>query len=93
MMKARATDTVYWPNMTVDITRIRLECQSWNKMAKSNLTQPPFTHNDPDYPFQMLASDYFHYCGKFYVVIVGRYSHLPIVFQSEQGARGLVSIR
>ena len=91
-MKARATDTVYWPNMTVDITRTRLECQSCNKMAKSNPTQPPFPPKDPEYPFQMLASDYFHYCGKCYVVIVDRYSHWPLVFQSEHGAKGLVSI-
>ena len=40
-MKARAADTVYWPNLTGDITRTRSACFSFHNIAKSNPTQPP----------------------------------------------------
>ena len=35
-MKARASDTVFWPGMVGDISRIRWECMDCHKMAKSN---------------------------------------------------------
>ena len=38
--KARAADTVYWPNLTGDITRTRSACFSCHNIAKSNPVQP-----------------------------------------------------
>ena len=35
-MKARASDTVFWPGMVGDISKIRWECMDCYKMAKSN---------------------------------------------------------
>merc|ERR1711895_308822 len=40
-MKARASDTVFWPGMTGDISRVRWECMDCHKMAKSNPQAPP----------------------------------------------------
>ena len=93
-MKARATDTVYWPGLIGDISRTRAGCTACHKMAKSNPTQPPTPPEDPQYPFQQLAADYFHYGGHYYAVIVDRYSHWPVVFRAEQdstGSKGLIS--
>ena len=93
-MKARAGDTVYWPGLTGDITRTRAECAACHKMAKSNPTQPPMPPADPQFPFQQLSADYFHYGGHYYAVIVDRYSHWPVVFRAEQdctGSKGLIS--
>ena len=52
--------------------------------------QPPADITPPDYPFQMICSDYFTYNSKEYVVIVDRYSNWPLVYRSESGAEGLV---
>merc|ERR1719233_2366164 len=92
-MKARAADTVYWPNLTGDITRTRSACFSCHNIAKSNPAQPPTPPREPEYPFQALAADYFHYRGHYYAVIVDRYSHWPLVYRAEdtqKGAKGLI---
>ena len=89
-MCARAMDSVYWPDITVDITRVRDQCAHCHRIAKSNPMQPPSDITLPVYPFQMICSDYFTYNSKDYVVIVDRYSHWPMVFRSESGAEGLV---
>ncbi|CAG2237418.1 unnamed protein product [Mytilus edulis] len=89
-MRARAMDSVYWPEITVDIARVRDQCVHCHQMAKSNPMQPPSDITPPDYPFQMICSDYFTYNSNDYVVIVDRYSNWPMVYKSESGAEGLV---
>ena len=89
-MRARAMDSVYWPDITVDIARVRDCCAHCHRMAKSNPMQPPADVVPPDYPFQRICSDYFTYNGKDYLVIVDRYSNWPIAYKSESGADGLV---
>lgn len=89
-MRARAMDSVYWPDISIDIAKVRDQCTHCHRAAKSNPMQPPSDIKPPDYPFQMICSDYFTYNGKDYVVIVDRYSNWPMVFRSESGAEGLV---
>ncbi|XP_052760759.1 uncharacterized protein LOC128203366 [Mya arenaria] len=89
-MRARAMDSVYWPDISIDIARVREQCVHCHKMAKSNPMQPPSDITPPDYPFQMICSDYFTYNSKDYVVIVDRYSNWPMVHRSESGAEGLI---
>lgn len=89
-MCARAMDSVYWPDITVDISKVRDQCLQCHKMAKSNPMQPPSEIIPPAYPFQMICADYFTYNNTDYVVIVDRYSNWPMVFQSQSGAEGLV---
>ncbi|XP_060080132.1 uncharacterized protein LOC132559522 [Ylistrum balloti] len=86
-MRARAMDSVYWPDFTVDISRVRDQCAHCHQMAKSNQMQPPSDITPPDYPFQMICSGYFTFNGKDYVV---RYSNWPMVPRSESGAEDLV---
>jgi hypothetical protein len=90
VMRARAMDSVYWPDYTVDISRVRDQCAHCHQMSKSNPMQPPSDITHPDYPFQMICSDYFTFNGKDYVVTVDRYSNWPMVYRSEHGAEGLV---
>ena len=61
-----------------------------NKIAPSNPMSPPYVPPTPEYPFQYVCGDYFHYMGKYYLVLVDRYSHWPTVYQSNDGAKGLV---
>ena len=89
-MCARAADSVFWPNITTDITRIREECAHCHRAAKSNPMQPPCDITPPDYPFQRICADYFSFNNTDYVVIVDRYSSWPIVHRSESGAEGLI---
>ena len=89
-MNARAADCVYWPNITLDIQRIRDECSHCHRIAKSHPMQPPSDSAPPEYPFQKICTDYFSFNNNDYVVIVDRYSNWPMVFRSEGGADGLV---
>ena len=89
-MRARAMDSVYWPDISLDIARVRNQCGHCHRAAKSNPMQPPSEITHPSYHFQMICSDYLTYNGKDYVVIVDRYSHWPMVYKSEGGAEGLV---
>ena len=91
-MPARAMDSVYLPDITTDIARVRDQCTHCHQAAKSNPMQLPADIAPPDYPFQMICSDYFTYNSKEYVVIVDRYSNWPMVYRSESGAEGLVKL-
>ena len=60
------------------------------RTAPSQPSSPPTPPILPAYPFQCLASDYFHYRGKYYVITVDRYSQWPTVELAADGAEGLV---
>jgi hypothetical protein len=89
-MRSRAQDSIYWPNITVDIARVRDHCAHCHRMAKSNARQPPSDPAQPEYPFQMVCSDYLTHGGRDYLVVVDRYSNWPIAYRSEGGAEGLI---
>ncbi|XP_013385575.1 uncharacterized protein LOC106155332 [Lingula anatina] len=89
-MQSRAADSVFWPNISVDIARVRDQCAHCHRMAKSNPMQPPSDIKQPDYPFQMICCEYFTYNSKDYVVIVDRYSNWQMAFKAEGGAEGLI---
>lgn len=90
-MCSRAESSFFWPGMTSAITDVRANCTACNRIAPSQPSAPPTPPILPAYPFQCVASDYFHYTGSNYVVIVDRYSNWPIVELASDGANGLVS--
>ena len=59
-------------------------------MAPSQVALPPTPPTLPEYPFQCVCADYFHYQGHTYLVIVDHYSNWPIVERAEEGATGLI---
>ena len=71
---------------------MREHCASCNANVPSQPSAPPTPAIEPVYPFQCLCSDYFHYKGENYLIIVDRYSNWLIVNWSEHGAEGLVKI-
>lgn len=89
-MMSRAESAVFWPGITTDITQLRNNCNQCNRMAPSQPCAPPTPPVYPLYPFQCICSDFFHYKGINYLVIVDRYSNWPIVEKSNNGAQGLV---
>jgi hypothetical protein len=89
-MSARADISVFWPGITKQISLLRARCNDCNIMAPSQPRAPPTPPQEPVYPFQCICSDYFHYAGTHYLIIVDRYSNWPIVQRSSGGAAGLI---
>ena len=83
-MYARASSSVYWPNMRDDITRTRAECHSCQVNAPSNPSSPPEQYCQPSYPFESICSDFFTVNGLHYLAIVDRYSGWLSVFQLQK---------
>ena len=90
-MYSRADASFFWPSMTTDINNMRLHCSSRNRIAPSQPSAPPTPPIQPQYPFQCICADFFHYAGHYYLVIVDRYSNWPIVEKAAEGAKGLIS--
>ena len=90
-MIARAESSVFWPGITPAITDLRNRCNHCNRIAPSNPSAPPTPLLSPDYPFQCICADFFHYKGMNYLVIVDRYSNWPIVERSQNGNTGLIT--
>ena len=63
-MSVRAGDTVWWPDLARDLERVRKGCLKCTQNAPSQPAAPPKSLPVPDYHFQLLSSDYFHYSGK-----------------------------
>ena len=79
-MNERALQTVYWPDITLDINRLRQGCDNCDKYAPSQPALPPCPLASPDYPFQMISADYFDVKGKTWLVIVDRFSGWLSIF-------------
>ena len=90
-MIARAEVSVFWPGITTAITTVRTNCNQCNRMAPSQPSAPPTPPISPVYPFQCVCTDYFHYAGVHYLVVVDRYSNWPVVERSSDGAKGLIT--
>lgn len=90
-MTARAESSVFWPGITPAINDLRNKCNHCNRIAPSNPSAPPTPLIEPDYPFQCVCADFFHYKGVNYLVIVDRYSNWPIVEKSQDGSKGLIT--
>ena len=89
-MTARAESSIFWPGITPDISALRASCQHCNRIAPSNPSAPPMPLSNPDYPFQCVCADFFHYKGCNYLVVVDLYSNWPIVERAREEAQGLI---
>ena len=73
-MKARASTTVWWPTIGNDIEDVRDRCIKCTVNAPSQAPTPPVSPRSPEYPFQMICSDYCVIRGMMFVVLVYRFS-------------------
>ena len=88
-MEARASQSVWWPNLKKHIENKRASCQPCTRSAPSQPSLPPIPPPRPEYPMQQICSDIAHHGGFTYVVIVDRFSNWPSVYQVKK-AEGLV---
>ena len=70
----RTLSTIYWPGMVEDLEQIRKRCSSCDRNAPSQAQMPPLPLESPEYPFQMIAMDYYQIKGKSWLVIADRFS-------------------
>ena len=89
-MCERAADSIFWPGISIDITRTRNECEHCHRIAKSHALEGPHEISPSEYPFHKISCDYFQYENSNYLVIVDRYSNWPIVFKENGKAESLV---
>lgn len=80
-MALRAGDTVWWPGIRGALDRIREGYGQCRRNAPSQQVAPSVALRQPEYPFQLIAMDYFAHGGKTYLAIVDRYSGWPVVQQ------------
>merc|ERR1712059_230960 len=78
-MSFRAQDSVWWPNFSNDIKSVRDQCNACHRNAPSQPDMPAVAPPKPDYPMQLISSDYFNYAGRNYLLIVDRYSGWPVI--------------
>ena len=73
-MQARVNDCIYWPGINKDIHRIRDCCKTCISHSPSQPKEPIIQSPPPQYPFQMITSDYFIIAGHHYLTVIDKYS-------------------
>jgi len=94
-MNNRASECVFWPGITSDIQAARTRCSTCDINAPSQAKMPPADPFIPTTPFQAIASDYFQFQGKSYLLTVDRFSNWPDLREAtthspNAGADGLI---
>ena len=78
--KQRARQCVFWPNINAAIESEIRSCVECQREAASQPCEPMFTdESTATYPFQELSTDIFEYGGKYFLVVVDRYTGWPCV--------------
>ena len=91
-MLARASQSVWWPGMSGDIQRRREACRGCDAVAPSQPAAPPHPLPQPEYPFQMLTSDYFAHAGSSYFIINCRYSNFLSVYNGTPNSEDFIQV-
>ena len=93
-MIARAQASVWWPGLTADIEKTRQQCSSCDVNTPTQPAAPPTPLPSPQFPFDLICSDYFTYGGHKYLVIVDRFSSWICVnrVNKGEGAETLVKL-
>lgn len=68
--KRLARESVYWPNITIDVEKYVSMCMICQKYRKSNKNEPMIPHYVPKYPWQKLGSDIFTLNNKNYLIVI-----------------------
>ena len=83
-MYARASTSVWWPNMRDDLIRLRAACSTCTKNAPSNPSAPPQEVTPPAYPFHSIAADFFQVRNSSYLAVICRYSGWLSLFRLQK---------
>lgn len=87
--KQRARDALFWPGMGKEIANTVESCSICQERHTSNPKEPLISHQIPERPWQVVASDLFTWQGKDYLIVVdyySRYSELERLFSTKAGS-------
>jgi len=70
----RAREVLFWPNMTTDIRNTVLACPICIEHRNENTKEPMQPSDIPDRPWQIAATDIFHWNNMDYILLVDYYS-------------------
>lgn len=73
-MLTRARNSAFWIGQTRDIKQYVEQCSVCQKTQRTNTKEPALMKVVPDYPFQLVSSDLFHFKGDEYILIADHYS-------------------
>ena len=95
-MEARAQTVVFWPGISSDIQRVRIECSICCKNAPSQSKLPASVPDIPSTPFESVFADFFDVSNHRYLVAGDRLSGWVEVFSAQTGSKsagssGLIS--
>ena len=72
--KARARETVYWPNINQHTEMLIKKCEICRTYQKQQQKEPMIPSDIPIYPFQIVASDLFNWNNQDFIIVVDYYS-------------------
>lgn len=75
--KMLARDTVYWPKINEDITRLVQHCKACQENQDANRKVPLVQTEVPSGPWKLLGTDIFDIKGKQYVILSDYFSKYP----------------
>ncbi|XP_057217097.1 uncharacterized protein K02A2.6-like [Triplophysa rosa] len=75
--KRRSRDSVYWPGINSDIETMVSTCEVCLKHQNRQAREPMITTDLPQYPWQKVGTDLFHFHGKEYLRVVDYLSSCP----------------
>ncbi|XP_026054529.1 uncharacterized protein K02A2.6-like [Carassius auratus] len=72
--KQRARDILFWPGMNKQIEEMVERCTTCLERRKSNAKEPMISHQIPERPWQVVATDLFMWNGDDYIIATDYYS-------------------
>ena len=72
--KARARETVYWPQIAEDIAKKVSSCSPCNELKHKQQKEPMTNYEVPEVPYELVATDLFEFQSEMYSVTVDSYS-------------------
>ena len=77
--KMLARETVYWPNINDDITKLVQKCELCQENQEANQKEPLLQTETPSAPWNTLGTDIFEIKGKYFVIISDYFSKYPLI--------------
>lgn len=75
----RAKDCMFWPGISKDIKELTSSCSTCINYPKQQPNERLLQYNLPSFPWQMVCSDLFDYCGCQYLLLADYYSKFPVI--------------
>ena len=78
-MKQRARQTIFWPGISKEIEDAVSQCAACQEYQNQNPREEMVMSDIPDYPWQIVGTDLFHWDGNDYLLLVDYYSRFTEV--------------